>query len=198
MHLVFASAEGEEGERERRRREEGGERGREEGGEGEDSLAVCWRVNRMPSHRGESSACGEGPGTGMPRSGTGMRRAAPPWTHRRLGVCNPGSYAPPTGSLAWVVLEILPVFRRLHDILQARTSAKHNDPICLILTQGCWHTRTRAETEPSTNVRLLAISQSNLVRLGMLRLLARARAPASSAQRSGARRGGGRGLRSRW
>ena len=56
MHLVFASAEGEEGERERRRREEGGERGREEGGEGEDSLAVCWRLNRMLSHRGESSA----------------------------------------------------------------------------------------------------------------------------------------------
>ena len=59
MHLVFASAEGEEGERERRRREEGGERGREEGGEGEDSLAVCWRLNRMLSHRGESEVAGE-------------------------------------------------------------------------------------------------------------------------------------------
>ena len=47
MRLVFASAEGEEGERERRRREEGGERGREEGGEGEDSLADCWRLDRI-------------------------------------------------------------------------------------------------------------------------------------------------------
>jgi hypothetical protein len=40
--------------------------------------------------------------------------------------------------------------------------------------------------------------QSNLVRLGMLRVHARARAPAGSAQRSGARRGSGRGLGSRW
>ena len=47
MRLVFASAEGEEGERERRRREEGGERGREEGGEGEDNLADCLRLDRI-------------------------------------------------------------------------------------------------------------------------------------------------------
>ena len=52
----FRKCRGRGGGREKRRREEGGERGREEGGEGEDSLAVCWRLNRMLSHRGESSA----------------------------------------------------------------------------------------------------------------------------------------------